>query len=355
MKKLYRPLLFLLGGLIGIWLTVRFLLPVGLPFLLGYGLSRLAQRPGEFLTRRATLPPWLASLLSVGGVFALFCGSFYLLGQILFVRLQELTGRLPQLLASMEAPTAELYDRLTGLADRLPDSLAPAVRQWLQELFAGGSVIAEQVSQWLLDLVGQVLSWLPGLFLFLLAALLSAYLFSSRTEMLRGLWRQHIPQTLQSRLRLGGRRLKKVLGSYVKAELRLCAMTFGILAVGLFFLRGFSGTALLIALGIALIDALPVFGSGTVLIPWAVIAFLRGNSGTALGLLLLYAVAAVARAFLEPKLLGKQMGLDPLLTLLCLYGGFRLFGILGMILTPILAMILKQLYSLFSPPSGEAS
>lgn len=349
MKKLYRPLLFLLIGLAGLWLTLRYALPVGLPFLIGYGISRMARRPEQFLIQKASFPSWLASFLSIGGIFALFFGIFYLLGRILFVRLQELTDRLPQFLYSLQEPVRELYGRLEKLTERLPDGFSAGAKTWLQELFEGGSGVVQQLSEWLLNLVGEVLSALPGIFLFLLAVLLSAYLFSSRTEKLRSLWQKHIPQTMQKRLRLGSRRLKKALSGYVKAELRLCAVTFGIVAVGLFLIRDFSLTALPLALLIAIVDALPVFGSGTVLIPWAVISLLRGNSAVSLGLLLLYGVSALGRALLEPKFLGKQMGLDPLLTLLSLYGGYRLFGIGGMILTPIFAMLLRQIYTLFSP------
>ena len=349
MKKFYRPLLLLLLGLAGLWVTLRYALPIGLPFLIGYGISRMARHPEQFLQKKGNLPAWLASYLSIGGIFALFFGIFYLLGYILFVRLQELAERLPQFLRSLQEPTRELYGRLEKLAERLPDGFSAGAKTWLQELFEGGSGVVQRLSTWLLDLVGGLLSALPGIFLFLLAVLLSAWLFSSRTEKLRNLWRKHIPKTMQSRLHLGGRRLKKALGGYIKAELRLCAVTFGIVAVGLFLIQDFSLTALPLALLIAIVDALPVFGSGTVLIPWSIVAILQGNSGEGLGLLLLYGTSALGRALLEPKFLGKQMGLDPLLTLLSLYGGYRLFGIGGMILTPIFAMLLRQIYTLFSP------
>ncbi|MBQ8587081.1 MAG: sporulation integral membrane protein YtvI [Oscillospiraceae bacterium] len=351
MKKIYRILILAVLGVAGIWLTVRFALPIGLPFLCGWGLCRLARRPAAALCRVAGLPRWLSSLLCVGGVFLLLCGGLYLLGYVLLLRLQNLASRLPEMISAMEQPVEELYGRLLRLTSRLPDSVSHAAEGWVQELFAGGSGMVENLSQWLLDLVGRVLSCLPGLFLFLLATLLSAYLFSTREEKLRSFLRRQLPEPWKNRLRSGGRRLKSTLKNYFKAELKLCSLTFGLLAVGLFFIRDFSFTAIPIALAIAVVDALPVFGSGTVLIPWAVIAFLQGNSAVALGLLLLYAVAAVGRAFLEPKFLGKQMGLDPLVTLLCLYGGFKLFGIPGLILTPILAMVLLQLYDSFSAPA----
>lgn len=101
-------------------------------------------------------------------------------------------------------------------------------------------------------------------------------------------------------------------------------------------------------------DALPVFGAGTILIPWGVISFLRGVPSLGIGLLALYALCAVGRAFLEPRFLGKQIGLDPLLTLVALYAGFRFFGILGMILLPVAIILLKQLYELIGTAEKDA-
>ena len=101
---------------------------------------------------------------------------------------------------------------------------------------------------------------------------------------------------------------------------------------------------LLLAALIALIDALPVFGTGTILIPWALVLFLRGQTKTGVGLVVLYGAAALSRQALEPRLVGKQVGLNPVLTLLALYTGYRLLGVGGMIVFPITAMLLKQIW-----------
>jgi predicted PurR-regulated permease PerM len=122
----------------------------------------------------------------------------------------------------------------------------------------------------------------------------------------------------------------------------LMGCTFVVLSLGLMILG--VGMPLLVGGGIALIDALPILGTGTVLLPWSLVCFLRGQARRGVGLLLLYAAAALGRTVLEPKLLGKQMGLHPLLTLAAIYVGYRLFGVLGMILLPIAAMVLERLW-----------
>ena len=139
------------------------------------------------------------------------------------------------------------------------------------------------------------------------------------------------------------RRLRATLGGWVKTQVKLMGVTFLVLTAGLMILG--VDYPVLLGLLISLIDALPVFGSGTVLIPWGLFVLLSGNSFLGVGLLCLYGAASLIRSALEPKMLGKQMGLDPLLTLLALYAGYRFFGILGMILFPIGAMLAKQFWS----------
>ena len=107
---------------------------------------------------------------------------------------------------------------------------------------------------------------------------------------------------------------------------------------------GIADLPLLAALVITVVDALPVFGTGTILIPWALVLFLRGQTKTGVGLVVLYGAAALSRQALEPRLVGKQVGLNPVLTLLALYTGYRLLGVGGMIVFPITAMLLKQIW-----------
>ena len=132
------------------------------------------------------------------------------------------------------------------------------------------------------------------------------------------------------------------LWKWLMAECILLAVTFCQLLVGLLLIR--QEYALLLAVLIALIDALPVFGTGTILIPWALALFLRGETKTGKGIVILYGAAALSRQALEPRLVGKQVGLNPVLTLLALYTGYRLLGVGGMIVFPIAAMLFKQLW-----------
>jgi predicted PurR-regulated permease PerM len=136
-------------------------------------------------------------------------------------------------------------------------------------------------------------------------------------------------------------RLRRGIGGWVGAQFRLAGVTLGILMAGLLFLRVPHG--ILLAFAISLVDAFPVLGTGTVLLPWALILWLQGDSARAVGVLGIYAIISVTRSVLEPKLVGRQLGLDPLITLFALYAGFKLWGLVGMILSPMLAVTVMQL------------
>ena len=120
------------------------------------------------------------------------------------------------------------------------------------------------------------------------------------------------------------------------AQMKLLGITYLLLTLGLFLLG--VEYAPVWALAVAAVDALPILGTGTILVPWSLVCLLRQERAKALGLLGLYAAAALSRSFLEPRLVGRQLGLDPLVTLIALYTGFRLWGLLGMFLMPMLAI-----------------
>ena len=155
--------------------------------------------------------------------------------------------------------------------------------------------------------------------------------------------RAGIKQKLQPLFAALGR-LRHGIFCWLKAQAKLSAITFSLAAIGLLLLR--VPYAPLWAVVIALVDAFPILGTGSVLLPWSLVSFLQGDPMLAFGLLGLYAAAAVTRTVLEPRLVGKQLGLDPLVTLIALYAGFKLFGLPGMIFAPVAAVTVTQLMEL---------
>ena len=336
MNKPWNILLYILLGAVGLWLCGVLLLPVGFPFLLGYFIARLARR-----FRPKKWKPVISGIFGVTVVFLLLSVILWLVFRTLISEGEQLAKRLPGILKELTPSLDLLHGKLSRLAEKLPDGMSAPAVEWVDKLFAGGSLFVGSLSEWLLGWAARILTRIPDLVLFVLTTLLSAYFFATDLQKPKQFILKHIPSAWLDRGRTLLRRLKTALKGYAKSQLYLSAVTFALCAIGLMILGYPKGV--LIAIPIALVDSLPVLGSGSILIPWAILSFLRGDSSGGGGMMILYGVCSITRTVLEPRFLGSQMGLHPLITLAGLYGGYRIFGLWGMILLPIGIMLVKQL------------
>ena len=327
----------LLGGWLFLWLFGGVLLP----FAVGFLPAKASEKAISRLQTRAKLPRWAAAGLCVGVLYILVFLVLGLAGRVLFGELQGFFRSLPTLAGSCAQPLHRLQERLLALADRFPDGIGSALRQWAEEFFRSGAGLGSKLYDWVFSFVSSLIGKAPDLALFLLTALLSGFMISAKLPSLTGLYRRKVPSLWQERISHTMEKLKGTLLCWLKAQGKLTLINFLVLTAG-FLILGVE-YPLLFGVGIALIDALPVFGSGVILIPWGIFQFLQHDTFLAVGLLCLYLAAMLIRTALEPRLIGKQVGLDPLLALLSLYAGFRFFGIWGMILFPMGAMFLKQI------------
>lgn len=157
----------------------------------------------------------------------------------------------------------------------------------------------------------------------------------------------HFPSTWMKKLRVHLNELTKTLGGYLKAQAILILISFIEVLVGLYIFK-FIGLnvqyPLLAALGIGFVDALPILGSGTVIVPWAIISAFNGDINLAIALLILLVIIMVVRQVLEPRIVSGQIGIHPIFTLIAMYTGFKFIGITGLLLGPIILIILKNIY-----------
>lgn len=340
-KKPWQTALRLAGVLLGGFLFFRFLAPVLLPFALGLLPAKAANTTVERLQQRTGMPRWLAACLCVGLIYILFFLAVFLLGKLLFSELEQFFRSLPALAGALAQPLHRLEQSMLRLASRFPDGIGAALEQWTKEFFRSGAGMGQKLYEQVFSLVSSILKMAPDIALFSLTALLSGFMLSSELPRLKALAEKKLPKAWQKTWRNVPEKLKGTLFCWLKAQGKLMLITFLVLTGG-FLILGVS-SPVLFGLAIALVDALPVLGSGLVLIPWSMVQFLAGDTFLGVGLLCVYAAAALIRTAMEPRLLGKQMGLDPLLTLLSLYAGYRFFGIWGMIVFPMGAMFAKQI------------
>ena len=318
------------AALLAAWLGLRLVLPLMYPFLLGALLALGAEGAADFLERRLRLPRFLAAGLAVGALVAGLGLLLLLLAALAVSQLGGLCEALPSIAVTVRSGLALLENRLLSLGSGLP-----GYRQAITGLFSDGEELVTKVGRLVLGRAGAILTRLPGQTLNLGTALLSGFMICAKLPSIRTRLRARRADPRLEALQKALGKLKSAGKLYLCSQLKLIGVTFCLLFAGFSLLR--VGYPLLIALLVALVDALPVLGTGSILIPWALVCFLEGSGARALGLLGLYATAALTRSVLEPKLVGSHLGLDPLVTLMAMYCGLRLWGLGGMLLLPMLA------------------
>ena len=333
----------LAGGAL-LYLIFHYALPLLLPFLLAYAAAWMIRPVANKISKKTHLPRGLCSVVLLLVVFGLggwglWAGSVRLIAELgnLVERLlsdggifdamdslmlwAEKIGTRIGFLSMGEGNTQAFYDSIMQMVGNLLSSLASRLP----------------------DLAASLFSALPSVLFFLIVSVVACFYFCtdgvsitrSFGAFLPHRWKQKMPQIKEN--------LRDVLKKYVKAYGVLLFLTFALLLVGFWILR--VEYAFLLAFLIALADLLPVIGVGTILIPWGIVMLLQKQFYLGFGLLILYLVISLVRQVAEPKVLGKSLGLHPLLTLFATYVGFTLFGLLGMILAPVAALLAKRLLS----------
>lgn len=315
-------------------------LPVALPFALGAVVSLAAEPLVRLLCRRVHLSRGFSAGIGVTVALLGLLSLAVLLTALLLRQLTNLTATVPALIDTAKDSLSSLEGLLSDLSDRAPKGIRPLLHRTVDNVFHDGGALLDTMVQRLPAAASAVLGYVTNSFLAVGTGCLAAYMISARLPQFRQ-WTQNLPEdSLYAKVLPRLRRIRSALWGWLKAQIKLSGMCFLILLVG-FLLLGLSYAPLWAAL-IALVDAVPLLGTGTVLIPWAIVCFLQDNSVQAIGLLGIYAVAALSRSAMEPRLVGKQLGLDPLLTLISLYAGYLFWGFGGMLISPILCVIVKE-------------
>ena len=331
----------LLSALLAGWFALQFCLPLAFPFLLGLGIALAAEPLTALLCSRLKLRRGPAAGIGVTAALCFLTLLFLLLFAFVLRELGLLMKILPQLEQAASGGLSALSAWALNLAGRLPGNIGSLATRSVTDFFSGGSRLLEQAFRYALSLTGGILSRVPNGALIFGTALISAYMISARLPEIKVWFREKLAGHRLRRIMAGLGRVKEALLGWLKAQAKLMGLTCLILILGFTLLR--ISYAPVWAAAVALVDAFPILGTGTILLPWALVSFLQEDIPRAIGLLGIYALVALIRSVLEPKLLGNHLGLDPLLTLGALYSGYRLWGFGGMLLAPVLAVATVQL------------
>ncbi len=210
-----------------------------------------------------------------------------------------------------------------------------------EELWSMLVSFGENMSGALLSLVGTAATFLPNALFTAAVIIIATYYFAIDRVKVNCFFLSLFPKKLRPALKNAKDTLAETVGRYLRAYGLLFLINFGELLVAFMILR--VEYSFVLALVISLVDVLPVLGTGTVLIPWSVIAIISGNYGLGIGILITYAVITVVRQIIEPKIIGKFIGLSPLAALAAMYIGLKLMGLIGLFVFPLGAILLKRI------------
>ena len=312
------------------------------PFVIGGVIALCASPLVQFLEKRMKIKRKAGSAVTIVLAIGLVALALYGIGAFLLEQVQGFLENLPQMWASLSADVATAGNKLQVISDKIP---FPVFEEWtvlsanLQD-YAGNLIT--KLSSPTMERVGEFAKNVPGFVVKVVMALLSSYFFVANKEEMQAYYRRYVPQALKVKLDIIRKSLKKAFGGYLVAQLKIEVWMYILLFIGL-KIAGVNYVSL-VALGIAFLDLLPVFGTGTVLIPWAVVKLIGGHYTTAVILAALWGIGQLARQMIQPKIVGESLGMPAIPTLFLLYIGWEISGVWGMILAVPIALVFVNLY-----------
>lgn len=345
MKKYWKALVNLIVAL-AILLSIIFLVPRLLlfffPFVIGWMIALIASPFVRFFEEKVKLKRKAGSAFVIIVVIGLVVLLLYLLITKLCHEVVGLVNSLPELWENAEKDFAQIGEKLNIIYKRLPVNVQSSLNSFTDQI---GSYVGELLGELgtpTIIAVGNFAKQLPSILISTIMALLFSYFYVAERKEINEWFRTHTPKNLQDRYHLIKGSMLKAVGGYFKAQLKIEVWMYLLLVIGLSILK--VDYALLIAIGIAFLDFLPFFGTGTVMVPWAIIKILSSDYQMAVGLLIIWGVGQLARQIIQPKIVGDSMGVPSIPTLLLLYVGYRLSGVIGMIIAIPLGLIIYTMY-----------
>ena len=322
-KQAIHDIALLLVAILVCFLFFKYLSPIFLPFIIGWLMSLLFNPLADKLQKH-NVPRGISALLGILILFGVLGLLGFWSGNSIVDKARDFSENLPYYMDMAEMKLQLFWKQFDTFREKLPEGLQASFLEFQN------------------DATGVLLSLIPkgsgsgalggvsNFFIAFFVALISSYFFTKDRDLIRREYQEHLAPLLGISVNTTKTELKASIWGYVKTQFILMGFTFSI----------------------TIIDSLPFFGSGFILWPGAVIHLLTGNTFLAIGYMVLYAAIQIMRQILQPKILGTQIGLHPLLTLFSMYFGFQCIGVLGLIIGPIIAVILKAFFRIRNQNKG---
>ena len=309
-----------------------------MPFVIGWGIAAIAAPLVNWLEKKFNIVKKLGSALIVILVIGLIVVGIYFAVSRIILEVGDQIKNIPELYAQLESGLRQIGSAMSGIFEKLPVVIQDGWNTVVANLDQYMGDLVSRISEPTVMAAGNFAKSLPSYLISVIVAILSAYFFTIQREDVLKWMKQIAPPSVEKRMTLVMDNLRYAGGGYFKAQFKIMGVVFLILLVGFAVLgvRYF----VLVAFLISFLDFLPFFGTGTAMIPWGIYKFLMGDYKMAILLIAIYAVTQLVRQLLQPKLVADSVGMNPLVTLLLLYIGYRIGSVLGMILAVPVGMVL---------------
>lgn len=318
------------------------LLSFFMPFVVGWIIALIASPIVRFLEERLKIKRKAGTAVVIVVVIALIIVLGYFLSAFLIEQITGLMNDLPFMweslqkeMNSMEGTLGAFFAGMPGELQSGWSNLIGSMEIYLSSLLTGGNA---PDMRWIGDMAQKV----PNIFVGTVMGFLSSYFFTAERSGMHNFLQDYMPKGILKYWNMVKKSFSSAVGGYFKAQFKIEGIIYVLLAIGLMILK--IKYAPLIAVLVAIVDLLPVFGAGTILLPWAAFRFFGGDYKTTIGLLIIWGVAQVVRQMIQPKIVGDTLGMPAIPTLFLLFIGYKAAGVLGMILAVPIGIILLNMY-----------
>ncbi len=339
LRKILNIILILIGTYLGIKMAIFYM-----PFLIAFIISLMVEPAIKYLMKKTNMTRKMSSIIIFIIVFSIIIG-------LIIWGIVSLISESTNLLQTLNLYIDKTYTQIQDVIKRVSVTKINVSSNIVNLVQDSSKEILIRLSSWLTNFLTKLIEMitsLPAIGIYTVITILSLYFICTDKIYILDLMEHHMPKKWVRKIGTHIREITKSLGGYLKAEAILILVSFVISVIGLYIFK-FTGMnmkyPLLIALGIAFVDALPILGSGSVMVPWGIISALNGDIQLGMAVIILWIIMSIVRQFLEPKIVSGKIGIHPIFTLVAMYTGFKIMGVMGMLIGPIVLIILKNIFA----------
>lgn len=339
-KNIINGIIYILLVLITFYLGIKVILFL-FPFVLAYIFFVLTRPIYNFLVNKLKLKSKISNIISISLFYIMIFGIFIYLIYLITFQIYSATLNIPTLITNIR----EVYD---SIMIKNEIQFPKYILMLINKLFSSSIEYSTKLGVMAFNFSKETLSRFPTYIVNLIIIILATFLMADNKSTVIELANKQLPAVWIEKMVLIKTKVIDMFFGYIKAQIIIISACFLEVLLSLYLIDTFVYKFNYVVLGsilIAFIDALPILGAGAVLLPAVIISFVLGNTYLGIALLLTYIFVTISRQVLEPKLISNNMGSNPLLTLISMYVGFKLFGILGFLLGPMLTIVITILFS----------